>query len=464
MKTFKSSETLKISILAAAVLASALLTSARADDDCSPIELDKPGGSMEHVVVRDQEQIGSCYAHTSAAMYDAWRFRHGETEASDYENFSSGFEVGQRFKIDENEKIGPISRLLGDNDPINKLLVDSDINGGFVKKLLPYLLKEGTCSQKLLDTIFDPRFSTNVDSYASGIMKHFNQRRTDFHRKRDEILLKYHLELSDVEAPSATLIQKLIPFLKKNPFKKSKRRTDSAIDRSERITKAKAEIEIERAQALKDGIEELRIANVTYLANKNLKVDSKSLYAEAKHWNANEVNTVKVFEILNLIKCDDSAKMKARGSFRVAVQKSWAFGVTYRGYGKASHFVPEVAKASINAELDQGIDHAYPIGIAYCSKVLLAGRKFHEQDWTNDDVCARHASMVIGRRQIKDPTDASKKVCQFKIRNSWGTGACNKSNYHSDWDCSSDPGSVWVDADVLTQAIHDTQTMVTIYD
>ncbi len=471
MKAFKKSQTLRISILAAAVLASALLTSARADDDCSPIELDKTGksgsgavveGSMVHVAVRDQEQIGSCYAHTSAAMYDAWRFRHGENEASDYANFSSGFEVGQRFKIDENEKISPISRLLGDNDPLNKFLVDSDINGGFVKKLLPYLQKEGTCSQQLLNEIFDKKYATtNVDTYASGIMDHFNQRRAEFHGKRDAILLKYNLALKDLDVPSP--VQKVI--LELSPLLPTHK---SITERANKIEVAKKEIEIERNKALAAGLQELKDANAKYLADKKFTVNSKALISEAKHWNGNEVNTVALFDLLNVIKCDDAEKMKARGRFRVAVSKSWDFGLQIRGHGTKSHFVPTAARFAVDSELNRGIENAYPIGIAYCSKVFMAGRSYQEQEWTNDDVCGRHASMIIGRRKvtIQDPTHPEKKknVCQYKIRNSWGTRACNKWNYHSDWDCRSDPGSVWVDRDVLTTAIHDTQTMVTIYD
>mgnify|MGYP001560862862 CR=1 FL=1 len=57
---------------------SSVLPTVHASDACSQTRMDGPGGSMEHVPVRDQGQFGNCYAHAAAQMYDAWRFSHGD--------------------------------------------------------------------------------------------------------------------------------------------------------------------------------------------------------------------------------------------------------------------------------------------------------------------------------------------------------------------------------------------------
>lgn len=67
---------ISVSILTLSIMNSGALPLALADEDCSPIRLDDPGYSMEHVQVRDQKLIGDCYAEAAAQIYDAWRFLH----------------------------------------------------------------------------------------------------------------------------------------------------------------------------------------------------------------------------------------------------------------------------------------------------------------------------------------------------------------------------------------------------
>jgi hypothetical protein len=115
-------------------------------------------------------------------------------------------------------------------------------------------------------------------------------------------------------------------------------------------------------------------------------------------------------------------------------------------------------RAAVDAELDKGLEQAYPLGISYCDKVLYDGRAFTPKDYDTED-CGRHASLIIGRRPNPDPK--FKDSCQYLIRNSWGK---NCSSYHDDWTCEAEKGSVWVDADVLGRAIHDVQTLVPVSD
>lgn len=49
-----------------------------AAEDCDPIRLDEPGGSMEHVPVLDQGELPLCSMAAAAQALDAWRFSHGD--------------------------------------------------------------------------------------------------------------------------------------------------------------------------------------------------------------------------------------------------------------------------------------------------------------------------------------------------------------------------------------------------
>jgi hypothetical protein len=42
------------------------------------VDLSEPGGSMEHVSARDQDDFSDCFAVAAAELTDAWRFSHGE--------------------------------------------------------------------------------------------------------------------------------------------------------------------------------------------------------------------------------------------------------------------------------------------------------------------------------------------------------------------------------------------------
>jgi hypothetical protein len=70
----------KLHFLQSIVITLALTTlSSHAADDCSYVRLDDPGGSMEHVHLRNQ-LVGDCYAYAAANLVDAFRFSHGSRD------------------------------------------------------------------------------------------------------------------------------------------------------------------------------------------------------------------------------------------------------------------------------------------------------------------------------------------------------------------------------------------------
>lgn len=100
-----------------------------------------------------------------------------------------------------------------------------------------------------------------------------------------------------------------------------------------------------------------------------------------------------------------------------------------------------------------------PIAIGYCAGLFMRGRKFEGIKkeipipeypdyitYESTEDCGRHASLIIGRRSKKILNDQNQEVtvCQYLIRNSWGT---EPQGYHKDWD--HEEGNIWVDEDTL---------------
>lgn len=69
-----------------------------ASASCSEFRLDEPGGSMEHVPMRDQRDLGTCFAYSGSDLVDTYRFTHGDTH---YDKLSSpldaAIESGTRY-------------------------------------------------------------------------------------------------------------------------------------------------------------------------------------------------------------------------------------------------------------------------------------------------------------------------------------------------------------------------------
>lgn len=453
----KRSLKLKFSIL----LSAAIFAPAAPADDCSPIRLDETvtlpngkviEGSMVHVQVRNQRSIGSCYAHTSAQIYDAWRFKHGENLQDDYDNLSSGFEIGQRFKIDENSKVESGSRLFKK--------MDLSINGGFVEKLLPFLLEEGTCSQLELNGLFEEKYNLDVDKYASEVMRKFNGYRNEFYKARAAILAKhYPPQDQDPTGPNYTGLRlgirpTYIDNLRVvNPSVNARIAMDDA---AKRAVVAK-EIAVERERFLKAALAELRETHKNILTNKSTYkgIKYRELEEMGREWKPDDINTVKMFEKISIINCVEARRLLARGRYEVDTTTTYSRGLHLFD---APTYHPTKIRAVLDAELNKGLEKAYPIGIGYCSALFGEGRAFKTKVWgKKENDCGRHASLIIGRR--RDPTNTNR--CQYLIRNSWGNG-CGA--YHSDWECDGPKGSVWIDAETLGRATHDLQTLRTISD
>lgn len=72
-----------------------------AEEFCPDVRLDSPGGSMEHVPLVDQSQLGTCYAHAAVQLLDAWRFSHGD---KNFTRLTSPVYSAIKTAMDEKEK------------------------------------------------------------------------------------------------------------------------------------------------------------------------------------------------------------------------------------------------------------------------------------------------------------------------------------------------------------------------
>jgi len=90
------------------LIALALLTSATAfaAEDCSEVRLDAPGGTMEHVPVRDQGNLGDCYAVAEAELVDAYRKSHGGSIAFNSSAIDGTVQLGLHSKVGLIDSLG----------------------------------------------------------------------------------------------------------------------------------------------------------------------------------------------------------------------------------------------------------------------------------------------------------------------------------------------------------------------
>ena len=379
-----------------------------ARDACSPIRLDDEGGAMEHVEVRNQQQIGSCYAHTAAQMYDSWRFTHGDEY---YERQSSGFEIGQRFKIREKRNVFLLELLTDLHlNFLSKYLPEEDrsIDGGILEDVMPLLLEQGSCSQSELDGMFN---NISVDQYASGVMRIFKK----YQKKYYEMVAKERFRKTHEISKN----REIDPFMVSDHTAVRKMR-------SKEMNESYLKDGIFRREVLDEGVKDLIANNNKVLRVKDLGIHYEDLRADD--------DTVNMFDVISIINCADARKIKVNAQFKI------------KNY--STNFNSNLAIRYINRELDLGLKSAYPIGISYCSKLLGKGFDYKTpQDGAVN--CGNHASLVVGRRR-----NSITNRCEYLIRNSWGKSCYG---YSKDWTCEKERGTVWVDSEKLSENIYDLQ-------
>jgi len=130
-------------------------------------------------------------------------------------------------------------------------------------------------------------------------------------------------------------------------------------------------------------------------------------------------------------------------------------------YGEKNHFIfMNKYRKTINQQLD--VPNALPVGIGYCANVLkdrdaigvTEKGEFDESSCSN----AKHASVIVGRRLLKyKDGDQVKTICQFLVRNTYGSSCNGYDQYEKDALPSNsgetprvcENGQIWVDENSL---------------
>lgn len=109
------------------------------------INLNDPGGSMEHVAVREQGHFEICYAEVAAQMADAWRFSHGDKEYA--------FQTSA------------MTLALQAGDPALTSHPDDGLStrgGGFIDHAMEALVNQGACPQSDAVDSIDPQLTLQI--------------------------------------------------------------------------------------------------------------------------------------------------------------------------------------------------------------------------------------------------------------------------------------------------------------
>lgn len=104
---------------------------------CVEYNLKAPGGSMEKVPVRDQTNIGSCYAYAASGIVDAWRFSHDDKDYG-FSTSPHAIAVASKAFLTPEE-----FKTVGDLEEDDAL-----IEGGFIEQALLATKALGACNYK----------------------------------------------------------------------------------------------------------------------------------------------------------------------------------------------------------------------------------------------------------------------------------------------------------------------------
>jgi hypothetical protein len=86
--------------------------------------------------------------------------------------------------------------------------------------------------------------------------------------------------------------------------------------------------------------------------------------------------------------------------------------------------------------------NALPVPFAYCSAVLVEGKKYRGYSPVAANQCGIHWSLVAGRKRIGSD-------CYLLVHNTWGP----KAKYSNDWIVDQAHGDIWVREQELTRAM-----------
>lgn len=106
---------------------------------CQSFSLADPGGSMEHVPILDQGDLGSCYAYAASEAVDAWRFSRTPPDDTGFHTSPHATAISGKFNVSPYDRANQIMGDIG--NPGNSALESSD-----TAETIRALKKDGICS------------------------------------------------------------------------------------------------------------------------------------------------------------------------------------------------------------------------------------------------------------------------------------------------------------------------------
>jgi hypothetical protein len=117
------------------------------DNDCEPFSLTEKGGSMANVPVRDQGNIGTCYAYTAASAIDAWRFSAKPPGDPSFHTSPHAAAIGERINSTPSERAKANLR-------VTLTPGKAPVSGGMEVDAVIAAKKQGICSYEALGANF----------------------------------------------------------------------------------------------------------------------------------------------------------------------------------------------------------------------------------------------------------------------------------------------------------------------
>lgn len=131
--------------------------------DCTPVRLDRRGGTMERMTVLDQDSTDTCYAYVAAQLVDAYRHRRAR------QLLSAGTGTIADAEKQLKHRTSPLVAAVG----FATMKGRDTVNGGFIDDAIQAIEADGSCSYKRIGDRFGAYdangFLSELQTYFEGM-------------------------------------------------------------------------------------------------------------------------------------------------------------------------------------------------------------------------------------------------------------------------------------------------------
>lgn len=393
--------------------------------ECEPVDLRKPGYSMNQGKARDQGDLGVCYAHTAIKVMEA-KLKKSNRVPSNFH----GSIVAAVVKY-EDKKVLQGHRLAYRTEIPPKEII-KHFDGGYFCNFMQQLKKDGLCSEAQVEggLIGDRnKYTKAVDSLLRLLEIHWMSHR-DF---KKEVALREDVNI-DIEDIHYKKIEAKIRDLR-----------TPELERLEAIGDPRA-AHLKKQLGISD-LENLQLREKNFLSEiADRRVMQSIRNGLVKQFNLNSLscpNDMGLEEIMRYIveikKLEEPIKLLDPFLFLNEVVNTFCLQKALLEKEEANTECIEESEKSkfasfISEEFKNGTE-AGPIPIDFNAKILI------QKGFRGSPTDNLHSALIIGRKKTSTG-------CSYLIENSWGT-TC-KEKYP--WECEN--GDLWIDETDLFANTH----------